>query len=253
MFSETLWERIKDRATEPIAHFAKRDGHGPPLGLNNRLRVLHYSNNDHFVPHFDLVVADDNQQTHSLLTVLVYLNDGDGADFQGGETLFLDQQNVTKGGVGITPRAGRVVLFEHELFHAGSLLKHNNAADNAEESTSSSSFHGNRKYHGSKYVMRTDVMFTINHETNSSKHGGNGVSKKKALVVENAVVEDLSVTAMLERLDLLHLNDALADFGLLGTLDSFKAAGEVAVKAMLEETEASPAEISLILGTAFKY
>ena len=66
--------------------------------------------------------------------MLIYLNDGGGTEFAGGETCFLDTAAVetatasgaaghtTAGAVPITPRAGRVVVFEHGLFHCGSPL-----------------------------------------------------------------------------------------------------------------------------------
>ena len=74
----------------------------------------------------------------SLITVLVYLNDGDGVDFVVGETLYLDYSTSTSAGAvskiydsapkygkytgnastcvtKVVPKRGRVVLFEHDL------------------------------------------------------------------------------------------------------------------------------------------
>jgi hypothetical protein len=157
----------------------------PIAGLNPRLRVLKYdaSDRDEFQGHFDATTEIHSSvlgQT-SYMTVLLYLNDGGGGDFDGGETEFLsqerkEQQQASSSGsdfsdsenknskigkdgarsdgfasigaygekngnnikmVKITPKAGSVVLFEHDLFHRGRPL-----------------------LWGTKYVLRTDIMFT---------------------------------------------------------------------------------------------
>jgi hypothetical protein len=80
--------------------FLKRTQCGPMKGLNPRMRVLKYdaSDNDRFEAHFDATtfvprgLDGNNTRTRrqSLITVLLYLNNGDGDDFQGGETIYLD-------------------------------------------------------------------------------------------------------------------------------------------------------------------
>eukprot|EP00536_Pseudo-nitzschia_multiseries_P004380 jgi/Psemu1/285055/fgenesh1_pg.72_\ len=89
----------------------------------------------------------------SYLTVLLYLNDGGGDCFEGGETEFLSQHHHLhrhdrsgdnghgssssgSGSTMVTPRAGSIVVFEHDLFHRGRPLAW-----------------------GTKYVLRTDVLF----------------------------------------------------------------------------------------------
>ncbi|KAL3786375.1 hypothetical protein ACHAW5_004772 [Stephanodiscus triporus] len=170
---ETLWRRI-GRAMIPRLHTFVRDvGCGPPLGLNPRLRVLRYDadDDDVFEPHFDAVTDMSDGISSSLLTVLVYLNDGGGKDFDGGETRFLDHDVVfaSRRAVGgavvdarsttttttttatntmtVAPEAGRAVVFEHGLFHSSAPLTF-----------------------GTKYVMRTDVLFDA-----SASRGGWGV------------------------------------------------------------------------------
>jgi hypothetical protein len=153
-----MWnDRLKERILQSpmlLAPFLERTQCGPPLGLNPRLRVLRYDSNDNdrFEPHFDATTAVGPQQK-SLLTVLLYLNDGGGDEFDGGETLYLDSHissskqhfdhadkydSVTK----VTPRAGTVVIFEHDLFHSGAPL-----------------------LWGTKYVLRTDILFAVQDET----------------------------------------------------------------------------------------
>ena len=142
--------------------FVSRTNCGSHKGLNPRMRILKYDaeHNDRFEPHFDATTfvpkngntyMDTNKRHQSLITVLVYLNNGDGEHFEGGETIFLDYHNSLSTGnrlgsetdVKITPRIGRVVLFEHNLFHSGSPL-----------------------VSGTKLVMRTDVLFD-EHETST--------------------------------------------------------------------------------------
>uniref|UniRef100_A0A7S4AML0 Fe2OG dioxygenase domain-containing protein n=1 Tax=Pseudo-nitzschia australis TaxID=44445 RepID=A0A7S4AML0_9STRA len=119
------------------------------MGLNPRLRVLKYdaSDRDEFRGHFDATTESGTGST-SYITVLLYLNDGGGnnnddsdRDFGGGETEFLSQHehehsNSINGTAKIIPMAGSVVLFEHDLFHRGCPL-----------------------LWGTKYVLRTDIVF----------------------------------------------------------------------------------------------
>jgi len=76
--------------------FVKRTQCGPMRGLNPRMRVLKYDacDNDRFEPHFDATTYvpghDSRKRRQSLITVLVYLNNGDCDEFQGGETIYLD-------------------------------------------------------------------------------------------------------------------------------------------------------------------
>jgi hypothetical protein len=179
--------------------------HNIIMGLNPRLRVLKYDaqDGDEFPPHFDatttttMMTATTTTTTKtkhtmtSLITVLLYLNDGGGINYEGGETIFLSNTTTSKlpknrrtnqNGSGmeesfqtdaitsdsptfqshssntnnyynnnnnnnnnnatvITPSAGTVVLFEHDLFHGGRPL-----------------------LWGTKYVLRTDVMFDLTME-----------------------------------------------------------------------------------------
>jgi hypothetical protein len=66
--------------------------------------------------------------THvTLHTVLTYFND----DFEGGETRFLEQRDEV-----VTPKPGRVVIFQHKLRHEGCEVRR-----------------------GTKYAMRSDVIY----------------------------------------------------------------------------------------------
>ncbi len=166
-----LWERIEplfhtyQPADSSLKHAIDRFIHrealsesssaSPIAGLNPRLRVLKYDacDEDEFQGHFDATTEIHSSGQTSYLTVLLYLNNGGGGDFDGGETEFLSQEakgEEESSGIPcsrtakITPRAGSVVIFEHDLFHRGRPL-----------------------LWGTKYVLRTDVMF-INYQKHSA-------------------------------------------------------------------------------------
>ena len=96
-----------------------------PVGANERFRCYRYKPGQQFKPHFDGSFRR-NEREESLLTLMVYLNDA----FEGGKTAFLDFD------VSAIPRAGSVLLFQHRLLHEGCQV-----------------------VSGTKYVLRSDVMF----------------------------------------------------------------------------------------------
>lgn len=190
-----FWRRIEPRISAALGAFTMRTMSGPPQGVCPRLRVLRYfaSEGHRFMPHFDRVVAEDDGR-RSLLTILIYLNDGNGDDFHGGETCFLDTAEVaaaestaghqTPSSVPITPKAGRVVVFEHGLFHCGSPLhspeqqqqhgddtptekaaaaaaaaEHQDSSDRASSATEPARAGASSSPRNAKYVLRTDVLF----------------------------------------------------------------------------------------------
>ena len=96
-----------------------------PVGANERFRSYRYDVDQRFAPHYDGAFVR-NASERSLLTFMVYLNEG----FTGGATRFHDFD------LDVTPKAGRALLFQHFLLHEGCVV------------TS-----------GTKYVLRTDVMY----------------------------------------------------------------------------------------------
>ena len=96
------------------------------LGINDRLRFYRYRPGQHFEPHMDHWYRPNDHQI-TLHTVLVYFND----DFQKGETVFQEQFHRV-----ITPKTGMVAIFQHKLCHEGRPVQL-----------------------GTKYVMRTDVIY----------------------------------------------------------------------------------------------
>jgi hypothetical protein len=102
----------------------------PIVGLNERLSCLKYAPGEYFKPHFDGNYLRPDGSELSYITVQIYLN-----DTIGGETRFYDRY-CSQNYIDVKPKIGRVLLFEHRLYHAGIPV------------TS-----------GLKYCIRTDVMY----------------------------------------------------------------------------------------------
>lgn len=103
------------------------------VGLNERLRVLKYSQGEYFGSHCDTKFVrgpnfGDKAGETSHVSVQIYLND----KFKGGQTRF-------HGGgkhYDVKPKTGSILIFDHNLLHQGAVVKA-----------------------GKKYVVRTDVMY----------------------------------------------------------------------------------------------
>ena len=110
--------------------------------LNERLSFLKYSTGEYFRAHEDgYYIRPDNSEM-SYITVQIYLNDLKEED--GGATTFIkDTYNRIYQDYSIIPKVGRVLLFEHDIEHEGSILKN-----------------------GLKYCIRTDVMYSIKKNNN---------------------------------------------------------------------------------------
>ena len=91
---------------------------------------MRYEEGDYFKPHFDGAYELPDKTGKTQITIQLYLNEG----FEGGETTFFGPSSGEE--VRVVPKPGKVLIFEHQLLHEGSLLKY-----------------------GTKYSMRTDVMY----------------------------------------------------------------------------------------------
>ena len=111
---------IWERAREHLPIFL--DG-WQAIAMNERFRYYRYRPGQRFNWHADAPFRRTNGEA-SQLSFIMYLND----DFTGGETAVMD--NV------IAPRRGMALFFRHELPHEGRPVES-----------------------GTKYVMRTDVMY----------------------------------------------------------------------------------------------
>lgn len=116
--AEALWHRVARTVPEKINQKSV-------VGLNERLRFYRYEAGQSFGIHKDgYFKRSDLEQ--SLLTLILYLNE----DYTGGETFFTDSESL------IVPKAGKALLFTHQLWHEGRMVKE-----------------------GRKYIMRTDVIY----------------------------------------------------------------------------------------------
>jgi prolyl 4-hydroxylase len=113
-----LYARVRDALPDPLCHWH-------PAGANERFRCYRYRPGQRFAPHYDGSFRRSADE-ESLLTFMVYLNDG----FAGGDTTFLHLD------LRVAPRPGLALLFQHRLLHEGS-----------------------RVDEGVKYVMRSDIMY----------------------------------------------------------------------------------------------
>ncbi|MBU52272.1 MAG: 2OG-Fe(II) oxygenase [Deltaproteobacteria bacterium] len=96
------------------------------LGANERIRCYRYKPGMQFAFHADgSFVRDEHERSY--YSFLVYLNE----EFEGGETSFLVEPETI-----ITPETGMGLLFQHPIIHAGE-----------------------RVTTGTKYVVRTDIMY----------------------------------------------------------------------------------------------
>ena len=228
---DLLWTRMQHVIIPIIDKFVHTTKCGPPLGLNPRLRVLRYDANDNdiFEPHFDATtnVGDDNMT--SLLTVLIYLNDGNGVDFSGGETRFIDHVNPKMSSVDVSstttllvaPQAGNVVVFEHDLYHSSAPLTF-----------------------GAKFVLRTDVLFECRGDVDKPRTLGHSNE-------HTSEMEEASCTTLLDVCRRISLSDelqqSLNEVGLFDlTLDSLLAPGITLVGEMLRDVLDEASAESLI-------
>lgn len=117
--SVAMWSRLSSLV--PAVVRGRR-----PIGLNERFRFYRYDPGEQFALHTDGCYRRQNGEA-SFLTLMIYLNE----DFAGGETTFPEYD------VCITPKTGMMLLFRHELLHAGEAVRR-----------------------GRKYVLRSDVMYS---------------------------------------------------------------------------------------------
>lgn len=104
------------------------------VGLNERFRFYRYDVGQKFDWHQDGYFERKNGE-RSLFTFLIYLND----DFEGGGTSFSDVfAGQSFPDFCVTPRKGSALVFYHPIMHRGDTV-----------------------VSGRKYVMRTDVMYSV--------------------------------------------------------------------------------------------
>jgi prolyl 4-hydroxylase len=125
--ADELFRRVKPHVPERMSTELGARGRVTMdvTGIFLPLRIYRYEVGQHFGLHQDQSYAGEGG-TRSLLTLMVYLNEG----FSGGETEFPEQERT------IVPQTGEALLFQHMLLHAGKPVTQ-----------------------GTKYVLRSDVLY----------------------------------------------------------------------------------------------
>ena len=119
--ADTLWQLTGEHLPPLIES-------QPASGFNPRFRYYRYTGSEAFAPHHDGSVRIGKRT--SKLTFMVYLSNV----VKGGETRFYDADMRVKHSV--QPTIGKALVFEHAILHEGVAVEE-----------------------GSKYVLRTDVMY----------------------------------------------------------------------------------------------
>jgi len=127
-----IWERLKSFMPQEVTMGARKYR---VLNMNERLRFYRYDGGEIFRKHFDGCFPRPGTDEVSILTLIVYLNEG----FDGGHTTFF----VNKKPYLVDPQTGSALLFFHgdhedSPLHEGSVVKS-----------------------GRKYVFRSDVMYSL--------------------------------------------------------------------------------------------
>lgn len=126
--AQAIFDRLGDRLPGELV-----DRHGDVWelqGLNDRFRLCRYENGQSFRIHRDGAHAP-SAAVRSHLTLQIYLDE----DFDGGRTRFFSGRSGKQIGA-FTPRTGRAIVFDHQLWHDGEPV-----------------------VRGVKHVLRADVMY----------------------------------------------------------------------------------------------
>ncbi|MCO7227139.1 2OG-Fe(II) oxygenase [Pleionea sp. CnH1-48] len=127
--AKSIYQSIKDKLPAEI--------HGASIcGINELFRYYRYKPGMRFAPHPDAAFIR-NPKERSYYTFLIYLNEVE----KGGETSFCVEPEVS-----FAPKRGMGLLFQHPIIHEGKEV-----------------------YSGTKYIIRTDVMYRLNEEGNGKR------------------------------------------------------------------------------------
>jgi len=126
---QPIWNRVQHFIPPKVNLYGKQ---WTAYGLNERFRFYRYNPGESFKPHYDGCFPR-NRNDMSMSSFIIYLND----NFVGGETTFFIRGKEVK----VQPKKGSVLIFWHgdcpsSFLHEGSVLSQ-----------------------GTKYVLRTDVMY----------------------------------------------------------------------------------------------
>lgn len=135
--AELFYSKLVD--TLPKIQQDEQGGYWELDSVNPMMRYLRYEPNQFFKCHEDeptFLKDSDNLMKRSFITFQLYLSDNqEGAtNFYKTFPIFPDDDKISK--VSILPKKGDLVLFEHEIYHEGSILVTEN-----------------------KYCLRTDILY----------------------------------------------------------------------------------------------
>eukprot|EP01084_Bolivina_argentea_P057197 104549_1 len=118
------------------------------VGLNERFRFCKYISNQQFKLHHDGRNGIKGQNIASFYTINIYLNNGNGNHFTGGNTIFYEYNKSNsnknlkyKPSSFVTPESGLFLIFNHYPNH----YKHS----------------GDIIQNGTKYIARTEAMYKL--------------------------------------------------------------------------------------------
>merc|ERR1719356_2123 len=152
--AEVLYQRIKACCPQT---YECEGAQWEICGLNERFRWCKYVKGQKFGIHTDAVFQRSLSEK-SFYTVNIYLNSGE-RDFQGGRTCFYDMKKNGRGfdfTVGVRATPGLALMFNQypdQIYHDGEKVES-----------------------GTKYLMRTDVMYR---RVQTKKKGGKGRKGKR--------------------------------------------------------------------------
>lgn len=160
--ADKLWPLVEQHLPHRDIVPGKRYKNWTAVGINPKFRVLKYSSGDRFELHQDgsyyvnsqIHMDESTVVQQSFVTFQLYLNDGGGADFVGGATRFIQPTKIdielnlgtrktsdNSASIAdvyeVVPKAGRLLLFQHNCWHEGETVTK-----------------------GIKYVLRSEVMYS---------------------------------------------------------------------------------------------
>ena len=136
--AQNYWQKVREFCPKFISEIVKEEANYEAIGLNSTFRFYKYESNQRFKKHIDgrVRLEKNGQKQESRITFMVYLSD----DFEGGQTVF-DYKNENSNKievVEIKPKTGTALCFVHEIKHEGMSVPK-----------------------GTKYVLRSDIMFKV--------------------------------------------------------------------------------------------
>ncbi|KAF0980525.1 hypothetical protein FDP41_013739 [Naegleria fowleri] len=136
--TDLIWNRMKDHLPQVIAGMKLK-------GLNSRWRLCKYKPGHYFGVHTDGSYQDRKTNSVSCLTFMIYLNSQLEGAYKGGATIFFDRKRGEKARI-VQPSGTAIVFLQEDMdmLHCGQKVES-----------------------GVKYILRTDVMYSIVHSTNN--------------------------------------------------------------------------------------